>query len=270
MSRMLGALCYAAEDIPRNQWFIQELCKNAEPEGICLRLCTIDTAYAAPPEVQFCINRSRNSSISEYFLQERGVPVFNSAAVTRITNDKYLTYCFLQKWGLPVANTIRVTGEMPMENMEPPLVMKPCCGHGGAGVVLLRDADALQHAIQAASRPFLLQEMMKPGWDLRVYIMAGKVYAAILRRSKRDFRSNFSLGGEAVPYSPDEEILRLTAAVQQILPMDFAAVDFLCHPSGGYVIGEIEDAAGCRMLYHCTNQNPAQDYILTIKNKLAM
>ena len=49
-----------------------------------------------------------------------------------------------------------------------------------------------------------------------------------------------------------------------MLPLDFAGIDLLRHPAGGYVIGEIEDAVGCRMLYQCGGCDPARDFIRMI------
>ena len=45
-----------------------------------------------------------------------------------------------------------------------------------------------------------------PGQDLRVWLLGGEIYAACLRRSATDFRSNYCLGGSAAVYhlSPAE------------------------------------------------------------------
>lgn len=263
MSRKQGLLIYTPADAARNRWFIEQLCQYAESEGISLRLCLSDASPAEimTPQTDVVINRSRLAQYSIY-AQSRGIPCFNSAAVTEITNDKYRTYRSLHlAHGIPMAETWEIRQGAPLPAAQTPCIAKPADGHGGEGVFLLRDANALHQYAAAASRPFLLQESMVFAWDMRVYVLGGEIYTAVLRTSETDFRSNVSLGGQATFMQPDAEICELVRRVQRILPLDFAGVDILRHPCGGYVLGEIEDAVGCRMLYQCTDRNPARDFI---------
>ena len=269
MSVRRGLLVYQSEDLRRNRWFAETLCRYAEPEGLSLRLCLSENAFSEAKSADFVINRSRNHFLSEYCEETLGIPVFNSGAVTRITNDKYRTHCFLRAAGLPTAGTWLVSEGEPLPVLPLPLVAKPADGHGGQGVTWLADEAALLRYAAKAKRPFLLQEPMVTGWDLRLYVLNGECYAAVLRTSAADFRSNFSLGGNAAVITPDREAKALLHRVQQILPLDFAGVDLLRHPDGGYVIGEIEDAVGCRMLYALTDKDPARDYIRTVAGVLS-
>ncbi|MBP0975489.1 MAG: hypothetical protein J6P20_05435, partial [Oscillospiraceae bacterium] len=116
---------------------------------------------------------------------------------------------------------------------------------------------------------FLLQKSVVTGWDVRIYVLGGEIYSAVLRTSDTDFRSNFSLGGKAEVIKPDAEMRALVNKIQEIMPLDFAGVDLLRSPEGGYILGEIEDAVGCRMLYQLTELNPAQDYIRYIRSRLS-
>lgn len=265
---MHGLLVYAAEDIPRNEWFIGELCKCAESEGISLRLFVAEegTAALAAAEPDFVLNRSRSKKIAEFCEETLGISVYNSAEVTAVTNDKWLTHGFLRAHGIQTADTVLVADRTPDMLPEPPLVAKPPDGHGGAGVEWLADAEALERALREKRRPFLLQQPMLPGWDVRLYMLGGEVYAAMLRTAD-GLRSNFSLGGRAERITPDEGMLAIAEAVQQVLPLDFAGIDLLRYPAGGYVVGEIEDAVGCRMLYQSGGFDPARDYIRMITKK---
>ncbi len=269
MRQLQGLLCYDAADVPRNEWFIGALMREAEPEGLSLRLSLITDGISADAPPDFVLNRGRDAKISEFCEETLGIPVFNSGAVTRITNDKYRTHCFLRAAGLPTAGTWLVSEGEPLPVLPLPLVAKPADGHGGQGVTWLADEAALLRYAAKAKRPFLLQEPMVTGWDLRLYVLNGECYAAVLRTSAADFRSNFSLGGNAAVITPDREAKALLHRVQQILPLDFAGVDLLRHPDGGYVIGEIEDAVGCRMLYALTDKDPAKDYIRTVAGVLS-
>lgn len=262
---MLGLLFYTAEDLRRNQWFVEQLCENAESEGITLRLCFADEGipYGVMPDL--VLNRSRIAEISAYY-EAKGIRVCNSEAVTRITNDKWQTHCFLRSCGIPTAETCAVNAETVFCPMEPPLIAKPLDGHGGAGVEWLADADAVSRAMAEKPRPFLVQQPMQRGWDMRVYVLGGEIYAAMLRTSQTEFRSNFSLGGHAQRVTPDAQVRELVDRVQRALPLDYAGVDLLRTPEGGYVIGEIEDAVGCRMLYDCGGFDPVRDYLRMAAN----
>ena len=262
MSVRRGLLVYQSEDLRRNRWFAETLCRYAEPEGLSLRLCLSENAFSEAKSADFVINRSRNHFLSEYCEETLGIPVYNNSSVTAVTNDKYKTYLFLRAHGLPCAETEQITEAAQRPAMPFPLVAKPPDGHGGAGVVWAAEETALREI----PLPFLVQQPMQTGWDLRVYILGGKIYRAVLRTSETDFRSNFSLGGHAALFEPDAEIRGLVSRLLAVMPMDFAGIDFLRHPDGGYVIGEIEDAVGCRMLYQLTNLDPAKDFIRHIRD----
>lgn len=272
MSRPQGLLLYTPEDAERNRWFISELCRYAESEGLSLRLCLTNNAETRTlirNEADFLVNRSREYVHSMDAESVRKIPCFNSAAVTAVTNDKFLTYDFCcRTHGIPMAKTRQFRQQDTPDGLHYPLVAKPADGHGGEDVAWIADEAALQQYISyfrekypAPSDPFLLQEPVVTGWDVRIYVLSGQIYAAVLRTSENDFRSNFSLGGHAAVIEPDAEMRALVQRVQDILPLDFAGVDLLRHPDGGYLLGEIEDAVGCRMLYQLTDKDPAKEYM---------
>jgi len=144
------------------------------------------------------------------------------------------------------------------------MVAKPLDGHGGADVIWAENAGALR----GLSVPYLVQQPMQTGWDMRVYILGNRIYRAVLRTSDTDFRSNFSLGGHASLVEPDADAQALVSRVTAVLPIDFAGIDLLRNRAGEYVIGEIEDAVGCRMLYDLTDLDAAKDYMHYIAAQL--
>ena len=231
-----------------------------------LRLCIAQETKL--PEISamhpdFAVNRSRDEKFSRYCEDSLGIRVYNSAEVTAVTNDKWKTHVFLRAHGLPTADTTVVRMRTEPCAMPLPLVAKPLDGHGGAGVEWVADGTALDAVLREKPLPFLLQQPMQTGWDMRIYMLGGRIYRAMLRTSD-SLRSNFSLGGKAEAVTPDAEAVALTDAVQRVLPLDFAGIDLLRHPDGHYVIGEIEDAVGSRMLYQSGGCDPARDYIRLI------
>ena len=124
-----GLLLYTPEDAQRNRWFIEQLCLNAEPEGLSLRLSLTDdpeTRTRLRNETDFLINRSRQYAHSMYAEGVRKIPCFNSARVTGITNQKYLTYALLHgHYGIPMAQTWQFSRKTPLPELTFPLVAKP-------------------------------------------------------------------------------------------------------------------------------------------------
>ena len=280
MSRKTGLLLYTPKDAERNRWFIEQLCTYAEAEGLSLRLCLVENGnpfipFRQHPDAAFLINRSRFGSISDY-AERRHIPCFNSRYVTGITNFKYMTYLELHcDHGIPMAETQQIGCHSPLPELTYPLVAKPQDGHGGEGVAWIENAaqlEAYRAKFNAAhpepTYPFLVQEPVVPGWDVRIYVMFGEIYAAVLRTSETDFRSNFSLGGHAEVITPDAEMRALVEAVLQIMPLDFAGVDILRRSDGSYLLGEIEDAVGCRMLYQLTDKDPAKDFTAGVAKRI--
>ena len=268
MTEKQGWLVYHPIDIPRNQWFIAELMKNAQLHGISMKL--LSSQEIPPAECPaLLVNRSRDASWSRR-CSLHGACVMNSTAVTEITNNKFSTFQFLHgEHGIPMAETVLYTAEdAEIPSIPMPFVAKPLDGHGGEGVAWIEDSEQFETYKKTHQLPFLLQEPMVTGWDVRVYVLGGEIYKAVLRTSDRDFRSNFSLGGDVSLYTPDAPMRELVRKVNQVLPLDFAGVDFLRHPNGGYVVGEIEDAVGCRMLYSLTNCDPAADFMRLAANSI--
>ena len=142
----------------------------------------------------FVINRGRDAELAKY-LEDRGVFVSNPSLVNGIANDKYLTYLKLSPL-VPMLETHLLT-----ENEPPlpfPFVAKPAAGHGGAGVTMIKSAGELQKYRAEHGEKSVIQPLAsEPPRDMRVYVIGGEPVCAMLRESKTDFRSNFSLGGSA-------------------------------------------------------------------------
>ena len=279
MNSRNGILLYTPEDAARNRWFIEQLIHYAESEGLSLRLCLSDLRaphFLIPKDTDFLINRSRLNKYSSYADEILHIPCFNSRFVTGITNQKYMTYCILHgEYGIPMAETWQYRRNEPLPDLQFPLVAKPADGHGGEGVAWIETADDLAKyaadfdaAHTEPTYPFLVQKPVVTGWDVRIYVLGSEIYAAVLRTSDTDFRSNFSLGGKAEVIEPDAEMRALVRRILDVMPLDFAGIDLLRSPEGGYILGEIEDVVGCRMLYQLTGLNPAEDYIRYIRSRL--
>ena len=105
------------------------------------------------------------------------------------------------------------------------------------------------------------------GKDLRVWVIGGEIITAILRESKTDFRSNFCLGGSAMPYTLSSDEKQLVKRITALVKSDYIGIDFVFN-NGRLVFNEIEDTVGARMVYDQTDIDILSLYCDYIKEEL--
>ena len=106
----------------------------------------------------------------------------------------------------------------------------------------------------------IYQKFYKNQGDLRLYLSNKKVVGAVIRNSDKDFRSNFSLGGSVKPYEPEKEVVAIAERIAQLLNADYIGVDFL-KVNNKWMVNEIEDPVGARMLYKTSNIDVISLYV---------
>ncbi|MBQ8001629.1 MAG: hypothetical protein IJ298_10650 [Ruminococcus sp.] len=267
---MRGLLVYTQEDAQVNRWFIGHLIDIAKEAGVELSLVIhndgSDFHLADYDSVDFCINRSRLSIVNKV-LEEKGIPCFNNFDTVNIANDKYKTYCLCRELSVPVMDTCLYSREA-VECFGFPCVLKSVSGHGGSEVYWLESAEDLEELELSEEKQWILQKPAScTGVDVRIYVLGGKPVAAVRRSSSESFRSNYSLGGKAELFELHQEQLQAINALQSKLRTDYAGFDFILH-QGHWVLNEIEDAVGARMLYSLTDTDIARDYMEYIINRL--
>ena len=133
--------------------------------------------------------------------------------------------------------------------------MKSVTGHGGEEVFLIEDHSDPQYEALLKENPdltFIYQEFIHNVGDVRVYVLNHKVVVGIKRINPHNYRNNFSLGGDISVYKLSPEMEDAAIKVADLLDADFIGVDFLL-TEDGFLINEIEDPVGCRMVYQATN-----------------
>ena len=211
------------------------------------RICTLTGAELKTPDYDgdalYVINRTNDFRVAKRF-EERGIRVFNPSAFSLLANDKQACYDFMEQNGLEI---------MPTRYSAPPFVKKPKNGHGGQGVEMCFSAQDYDESCVCQKPASDL------GRDLRVWIIGGKIKGAMLRVSKTDFRSNFCLGGEAVPYELDDGETALVKKITALVNGDYYGIDFVFN-EGRLVFNELEDTVGARMLYAKTDMDILKDF----------
>ena len=243
---MSGILIYSRFEAERNAFSVA---KYKEFLDISL-MYEEEIDFSVPAD--FVINRTNDFRIAEEF-EKRGVRVFNPSRLTRLANDKQKCYEFMRDNGVEI---------LPIDWKTPPLVMKPIDGKGGKDVVLIKEGAPPKkdgYVYQKAATDL--------GKDLRVWLIGGKIIAAVLRESKTDFRANFCLGGSATPYTLSSEEIVLIDKISNLLEYDYIGIDFLFN-DGRIIFNEIEDSVGARMLYNLTNIDIIEKYCEYVKSKI--
>lgn len=258
-----GILVYTSADAEYNKWFIDHIIEEGRKCNLDIRLVLSDKEEVSDNDIDFAIVRNRDSKLCKR-LEENNIRCFNSSYVVNIGNDKWEMYKDFNAAGIPVMYTQRA--KLPY-----PFVMKPVDGHGGENVYLIKNADEYKRAIDTKpdekTGEFIFQvPATEKGRDIRVYVVSGIILTAMERiavDTEKDFRSNYSLNGNAKEHALTDEELKLAAKVADHIKADFVGID-LIYNNGRPVVNEIEDAVGTRMLYSLTDIDPVREFVAHI------
>ena len=228
----------------------------------------INSLASLDPKPDFALVRTIAPHLNHY-LEEIGVKTFNNYLTSKVANDKMKTHFYATMMNVTTMGTHSLNGNELRIPTEYPKVIKSVDGHGGSEVFLVKSAEECKEILSLhPQKHFIAQELAsEPGIDMRVYVLGGKVLAAVKRTSKTDFRSNFSLGGSAELVQLPTEVLLTVKTVVKALEADFVGIDFIRH-NGKWVLNEIEDVVGTRMLYSLTDIDAADLYIQYVITKM--
>lgn len=254
-----GLIIYPKEEKERNLFLIDKCLDEFNKSQVSLFYKDEEDvlAYLKDNKIDFAIYRGRDYKPSEV-LESKGIKVFNNSKTNRLANDKYLTYQFLKENNLPFNESF-----LSYEGLSCPLIYKSRNGHGGKEVFLINNKDK----IKEENSNYIYQRYIPNDGDARIYLINKQVITAIKRVNKNDYRSNFSLGGEVSVYQPSKEMQDAAIKVATLLDSDYIGVDFLLTKKG-FIINEIEDPVGARMVYQATDIDIIQLFIKAILQKL--
>ena len=149
-----------------------------------------------------------------------------------------------------------------------PMVVKEGKGSFGQQVYLAHDlAELKETVVRIGHSNLLFQRFIREsaGKDLRLYVVAGEVIAAIRRENlKGDFRANLENGASATPYTPSAEETSLALAACSACGTAFAGVDLLMGREGPLVC-EVNSNAHFLGLMAATGVNPARQIVGLLK-----
>ena len=161
-------------------------------------------------------------------MEARGVRVLNAPDAMELCRDKYRTFMALRRAGVPTPDTVMLPGDT--SSLGIPFIVKPNVGSKGEGVRLWQPGEAPPPDGYIAQR-FVAESR---GRDIRVWVVAGKAVAAVVRSNPGCVASNYARGGSATPFdSPDRErVYRLAEEAARVCGLFLAGVDILFGPDG--------------------------------------
>jgi RimK family alpha-L-glutamate ligase len=198
-------------------------------------------------------------------LAARGAVVLNPPAVVEACVDKYLATAKLEAAGLRVPPTVVCQhADAAFEAFDAlggDVIVKPLFGSEGRGMVRVSDADMAWRTFRTLERTQCILYLQKfvphPGWDLRAFVLGGRVIAAMKRWANGDWRTNVAQGGRAEPALLTDEQERLALAAATALGAVVAGVDLLPGNDGVLYILEVNAVPGWRTLAPVTGVDVA-------------
>ena len=210
--------------------------------------------------------------------ESMGVYAQNSSLAISQSRDKLFSLQLLIKSGLDIpltgfANSPIDTNELIEMVGGAPLIVKLLEGTQGRGVVLAETKKAAQsviNAFKAVKANLLVQEFIKEadGKDLRLFVINGKVSAAIQREAAPgEFRANLHQGGTASVARPTTEERRLAVKATKAMGLAVAGVDIIRSKTGPLLL-EVNSSPGLEGIETATEKDVARMMITAIELQL--
>ena len=179
-------------------------------------------------------------------LERRGVRILNPATALVSAHDKLMTARRLADAGVPSPRTVHLTlRHRQLEELAPPLVLKPRFGSWGVDVLRCDDDRGMLCALATLrERPWfaqhgaLAQELVPPrGYDLRVLVAGGVVVGAVRRvAAPGEWRTNVALGAIRRKTVPPPAAAALAVAAAAAIGGDLVGIDLLPVDDGWTVL----------------------------------
>lgn len=177
-------------------------------------------------------------------LEGQGVVLVNRIEPLLAAQDKFRTSRLLARAAVPTPPAAVAQRPGDAERALASIgdaVVKPLAGSLGEDVARVADDPsgrrAVRERVDRDGAVYLQAWVEGPGRDLRLFVVGGRVRAAIARHPPPgDFRTNVGIGGLAAPFVPDEEQCAVATAAAEALGLDYAGVDMIEGPGGPSVI----------------------------------
>ena len=203
----------------------------------------------------------------------------SSTAITQ-SRDKLFSLQLLLNHGIEIPTTGFANSPLDTDDLikmvgGPPLIVKLLEGTQGKGVVLAetkKAAESVINAFKSLNANILVQEFIKEanGKDLRLFVIDGKVVAAIQREAlPGEFRANIHLGGTASVIKPTSEEKKIAIRAAKAMDLKVAGVDII-RSSKGPLLLEVNSSPGLEGIEGATNKDIAGEMIKAIEKNIKL
>jgi RimK family alpha-L-glutamate ligase len=201
--------------------------------------------------------------------EARGVRVLNPPRALEACVDKYLATVRLESAGLRVPPTFVCqdadTALEAFERLGGDVVVKPLFGSEGRGMVRVNDPELAWRTFNTLERTqavlYLQMFIRHPGWDLRAFVLNGRVLAAMRRTANGDWRTNVAQGATAEPARLELAQAELAVRAASAVGAVAAGVDLLPGTDGEWYVLEVNAVPGWRALAPVTGIDVAAELI---------
>ena len=203
----------------------------------------------------------------------------SSTAITQ-SRDKLFSLQLLLQSGIDIPTTGFANSPLDTDDLikmvgGSPLIVKLLEGTQGKGVVLAetkKAAESVINAFKSLNANILVQEFIKEanGKDLRLFVIDGKVVAAIQREAlPGEFRANIHLGGSASVIKPTAEEKKIAIRAAKAMDLRVAGVDII-RSSKGPLLLEVNSSPGLEGIESATNKDIAGEMIRAIEKNFKL
>ncbi len=199
----------------------------------------------------------------------------NSSAAIAQSRDKLFSLQLLLNHNIDIPTTGFAHSPLDTDDLikmvgGPPLIVKLLEGTQGKGVVLAetkKAAESVINAFKSLNANILVQEFIKEanGKDLRLFVVDGKVVAAIQREATPgEFRANIHLGGSAAVIKPTKEERKIAVKAAKAMGLQVAGVDIIRSAKGPLLL-EVNSSPGLEGIEGATHIDIAGEMIKAIE-----
>jgi ribosomal protein S6--L-glutamate ligase len=203
----------------------------------------------------------------------------SSTAITQ-SRDKLFSLQLLLQSGIEIPTTGFAHSPLDTDDLikmvgGTPLIVKLLEGTQGKGVVLAetkKAAESVINAFKSLNANILVQEFIKEanGKDLRLFVIDGKVVAAIQREAlPGEFRANIHLGGTASVIKPTSEEKKIAIRAAKAMDLKVAGVDII-RSSKGPLLLEVNSSPGLEGIESATNKDIAGEMFVAIEKNFKL
>ncbi|MFE6053498.1 RimK family alpha-L-glutamate ligase [Kitasatospora sp. NPDC056446] len=168
-------------------------------------------------------------------LERRGVPVVNSAATTRLCQDRVRMADLARAAGLPFAETVDAGPLGGLADPAYPFVVKSRHSRRHDLVARVDGPERLRALAERWSEEPVVTQPFVPGtgWDQKLWVVDGQVFAA---RRRSELATVSGESGRAEDWEPPAARAALALRVGEVFGLDVYGVDLLDGPAEPVIV----------------------------------